>query len=191
MNMWWHWTKGLALPLIRSLALARLRASNPTLRVESPSIFRWDDLSALKLGEGVHIGAFSEIVVFRAHPLSKTSGGLHVGHRAVIGTGANIRAAGGLIRIGESALLAQNVSLIAANHSLSEDMPYRDAPWDDTRTGIDIGNNAWLGAGVIVLPGVSIGANAVVAAGAVVTHDVPAGEVWGGIPARFIRRAKP
>ena len=45
---------------------------------------------------------------------------------------------------------------------------------------------AYLGAGAMLLPGVVVGEGAVVAAGAVVTHDVPAGEIWAGVPARKI-----
>jgi len=45
---------------------------------------------------------------------------------------------------------------------------------------------AVIGGGATVLPGVTIGERAVVAAGAVVTKDVPAGEVWGGNPARYM-----
>ena len=50
-----------------------------------------------------------------------------------------------------------------------------------------IGNNVWLGAGAVVLHGVSIGDGAVIGANAVVVKDVPAGEIWGGVPARRIR----
>ncbi len=47
-----------------------------------------------------------------------------------------------------------------------------------------IGDNVWLGAGVIVLPGVTIGENAVVGAGSVVSRDIPAGQLASGVPAR-------
>ncbi|XXV05656.1 DapH/DapD/GlmU-related protein [Sorangium sp. So ce1335] len=50
-----------------------------------------------------------------------------------------------------------------------------------------IGDNVWLGAGVIVLPGVTIGDNTVVGAGAVVTRDLPANVLAVGNPARVIR----
>ncbi|MDK4701209.1 DapH/DapD/GlmU-related protein [Rhizobium sp. CNPSo 4062] len=50
-----------------------------------------------------------------------------------------------------------------------------------------IGNDVWIGHGVIVLPGVKVGDGAVLAAGAVITKDVQPYTVVGGIPAKFIR----
>lgn len=182
-----HWARGWIWQLSRSWDMARLRTRFPSLRVEAPAILRFDFPEALAIGCDVHIGAFSEIVAMIHHPLSSVEGGLKIGDRVVIGTGANIRAAGGTIHIGSAALLGQNVSLIAANHSLASQGPYRDAPWDDCVAGIVIGENVWIGAGATILPGVTIGPHAVIAAGAVVTKNVPAGEVWGGIPARPIK----
>jgi maltose O-acetyltransferase len=51
-----------------------------------------------------------------------------------------------------------------------------------------IGENAWIGAGAMVLKGVTIAQNSVVGAGAVVSSDVPANVVVGGNPARVISR---
>jgi acetyltransferase-like isoleucine patch superfamily enzyme len=48
--------------------------------------------------------------------------------------------------------------------------------------------DVWLGTHVVVLPGVTIGRGAIVAAGSVVNRDVPAHEIWGGAPARFLKR---
>lgn len=50
-----------------------------------------------------------------------------------------------------------------------------------------IGDDVWLGGGVVVCPGVSIGSAAVVAAGSVVTHDIPPGVLAAGNPSRVIR----
>ena len=51
---------------------------------------------------------------------------------------------------------------------------------------IRVGDDAWLGAGSIILPGVSIGTGAIVGAGAVVTKDVPDWALVAGIPARIM-----
>jgi chloramphenicol O-acetyltransferase type B len=51
-----------------------------------------------------------------------------------------------------------------------------------------IQDDAWIGAGSIILPGVTIGEGAVVAAGSVVTKDVPSYTVVAGVPARPIKR---
>lgn len=53
---------------------------------------------------------------------------------------------------------------------------------------ITLGDNVWLGGGVIVCPGVSIGDNSAIGAGAVVTRDIPADVVAVGNPARVLRR---
>ncbi|MEE8142428.1 MAG: acyltransferase [Planctomycetota bacterium] len=49
-----------------------------------------------------------------------------------------------------------------------------------------IGQNSYIGAGAILLPGVTVGEGARIGAGAVVTRSVPPGETWGGVPARPI-----
>lgn len=53
---------------------------------------------------------------------------------------------------------------------------------------ISVGANSWLGARVIILGGVKIENSVIIGAGAVVTKDVPAGELWGGVPAKLIRK---
>lgn len=53
--------------------------------------------------------------------------------------------------------------------------------------GAEVGSRAKVYSGAVVSPNIRIGEDAIVAANAVVTKDVPAGEVWGGTPARFIR----
>jgi maltose O-acetyltransferase len=76
------------------------------------------------------------------------------------------------------------VQLLAATHPL-DPAPRRDG-WEYGRP-ITIGDNVWLGGGVIVCPGVTIGDDTVVGAGAVVTRDLPAGVVAVGNPARVLR----
>ena len=53
---------------------------------------------------------------------------------------------------------------------------------------IEIGSQAFIGAGTMILKNVTIGKGAVVGAGSVVTKSIPAFEVWAGVPARFVRK---
>ena len=55
-----------------------------------------------------------------------------------------------------------------------------------TAAPVIIEDHVWIGSRVQILPGVKIGRGAVIAAGAVVTKDVPANEIWGGVPAKRI-----
>lgn len=52
---------------------------------------------------------------------------------------------------------------------------------------IIIGENTWIASKATILKGVTIGEHATIAASAVVTQDVPSYEVWGGVPAKFIK----
>ena len=52
---------------------------------------------------------------------------------------------------------------------------------------ISVGSFVFIGVNSIVMPGVSIGDRSVIGAGSIVTKDVPAGEVWAGIPARRLK----
>lgn len=55
---------------------------------------------------------------------------------------------------------------------------------------IKVGNNCFIGTRSIILPNVVIGDNSIIAAGSVVASNVPDGEVWGGVPARFIKKTE-
>lgn len=53
---------------------------------------------------------------------------------------------------------------------------------------VHIGSRVWIGMNATIMKGVTIGDNSIVAAGALVTKDIPANEIWGGVPARFIKK---
>ncbi|WP_122818088.1 sugar O-acetyltransferase [Nocardioides pantholopis] len=88
------------------------------------------------------------------------------------------------ITIGDDVQIGPNVQLLTPTHPVEPEA--RRAKWEAARP-ITIGDNVWLGGGVIVCPGVRIGENTVVGAGSVVTRDLPANVVAVGNPARVIR----
>lgn len=89
------------------------------------------------------------------------------------------------ISIGDDVQIGPNVQLLTATHPLEPNA--RRDKWEAAEP-ITIGDNVWLGGGVIVCPGVTIGADTVVGAGSVVTRDLPSGVVAVGSPARVIRK---
>lgn len=89
------------------------------------------------------------------------------------------------VTVGEDVQIGPNVQLLTATHPL-EPGPRRDK-WE-AADPIVIGDNVWLGGGVIVCPGVTIGENTVVGAGSVVVASLPPNVVAVGTPARAIRQ---
>lgn len=109
---------------------------------------------------------------------------IHVGARTFINFGAVLLDVAP-IWIGEDVQVGPNVQFLTPTHPLEPEP--RRAKWEAAKP-ITIGNNVWLGGGVIICPGVTIGENTVVGAGAVVTKDLPANVVAVGNPARVIRQ---
>ena len=91
------------------------------------------------------------------------------------------------IDIEEAALIGPGCKLVTAIHHMDPDKRFEDN-LDICGKPITIGKGAWLGAGVVVLPGITVGEGAVVGAGSVVTHDVPPRTLAVGNPARVIRK---
>ena len=90
------------------------------------------------------------------------------------------------VEIGSYAIIGAYSYIISANHCYaSREMPIKHQGF--TGAPIVIGEDAWLGTRVTVLPGVTIGMGAIIAGGSVVNKNVPPYEVWGGMPARFLK----
>ena len=85
-----------------------------------------------------------------------------------------------LIEIGDNVTLAPRVHILCHDASTKPFLNY-------TKIGrVTIGNNVFIGAGTVVLPGVTIGSNVVIGANSTVTHDVPDNTVIAGSPARVL-----
>jgi len=127
---------------------------------------------------GATVGAGS---VIKPHVRIKDPRNLVVGDHCWIGEGVWIDNLAP-VTLGDDVCLSQGAYLCTGGHDHTK-------PSFDLVTGpITVGEQAWIGAKSVLLPGVTVGAGAVVAAGAVVTRDVPAGTIVGGNPARLLKR---
>lgn len=94
----------------------------------------------------------------------------------------------GPITVGSDVVIGPDVLCIVLNHRFDRvDIPMRELGWTAPER-ITIGDDVWIGARVILLPGVTIGNQAVIRPGSVVTKDVPARAVVGGNPARVLEQ---
>ena len=104
-----------------------------------------------------------------------------VGNRVFINAGCKFQDQGGIV-IGDESLIGHNVVLATLDHNLAPEKRHILHP-----APIRIGNNVWIGAGVVVTKGVTIGDNSVIAAGAVVARDIPPNVIAAGVPAKVLR----
>lgn len=142
-------------------------------------------LMSLMPGVTVRRGA---LLIASDEKANNVPSGLIIGSRSVINEGANIRGAGGVIKIGEDVLISQYVSIFSSGYELSKVDYWKSWVSDSSKIGVQIGDRVWIGAGAIILPGVTIGNDAVIGAGSVVTKNIPSQQIWAGNPARMISK---
>lgn len=88
------------------------------------------------------------------------------------------------IYVGSRTMFGPNVTIATAGHPILPELRARGLQYN---APVHIGENCWLGAGVIVLPGITIGDRVVIGAGSVVTHDLPSDVVAYGNPCKVAR----
>lgn len=181
---------------------------NPQLRAHLPHPAlvwlrnRWHRLRGVELA--------ASAIVFRGAGLLRYPKNIRLGADVVVKTGAHLcpcnaaaRIAVGArttigfhtflyaserIEIGADCMIAPFVYVVDSDHGMALGTPMnrqrnRPAP-------VRIGDDVWVGAHAVILPGVTIGDGAVVAAGAVVRENVPSAAIVGGVPARIIGARK-
>lgn len=89
--------------------------------------------------------------------------------------------------IGDDCFIGPNVGIYTACHST--DPVERNSRREWARP-VSIGNNCWIGGGVIILPGVTIGDNCTIGAGSVVVKDIPDNSIAVGNPAKVVKKVK-
>lgn len=152
----------------------------------------------LIIQDNVYIDAFSRLGVNLGHNVTigrntviectgvirNPGEGLYLEDRVALGA-FNYIGVRGTIRIGEGTIIGPYVSFHAENHIFNaSDTPIRLQ--GESRKGISVGKDCWIGAKATILDGVTIGSGAVIAAGAVVVKDVDPYTVVGGVPSKVI-----
>lgn len=93
----------------------------------------------------------------------------------------------GDIIIGNYVMIGPGTKIFGGTHNYEDlDTPIRFQK--STYNKITICDNVWIGANVSIISGVTIGSGAIIAAGSVVNNDVPSNMIYGGIPAKLIKK---
>lgn len=125
-----------------------------------------------KIGKGSYISRRTEVLFPK---------GLDIADRVSIGWFAELDARGE-ISIGHDTNISSHTRMITGSHDVD------DPKFTASFRPIRIGHHCWIATGATILSGVTIGNGSVVAAGAVVTRNIPEMEIWGGSPAKCLRK---
>jgi acetyltransferase-like isoleucine patch superfamily enzyme len=151
------------------------------------NIFMDDRVVIFQRKNGGRVELGDRVYIYRDTILETGHGGyLTIGPNSSIHPRCQLNAYVAPIQIGCGVMIAPNCAFYPYDHGLAPDRPIIKQPLQ-TKGSITVGDDAWLGFGVIVLGGVRIGNGAVVGAGSVVTSDVPDGGIAVGVPARVVK----
>lgn len=167
-----------------------------------PSMIRkiWYGIQGMRVGRGtllpkiyitwphqVVIGTGCKMehgVIFKFDGIWRPGPSIRIADHVFIGSGCEFNIDTG-ITIGSHSNIASGCRFVDHDHGSAMGTLIGSQP--TVKGAITIGEDVWLGADVIILKGVTIGDGAIIAAGAVVNKSVPAYQIWGGVPARFIK----
>lgn len=134
----------------------------------------------VSVGDGARIDSFVKI---------EGGQGVSIGAYVHIASFAHINIGGGEVELGDGSAFASGAKILGGSNLPSGESMSASAPQHMQvveRKCTIIERNAFVGVNAVVMPGVTVGEGAVIGAGAVVTKDVPAYEIWAGVPARKI-----
>lgn len=150
-------------------------------------VYLGDRVTLYRTGTGGHIEFADYVKLYSDIVMETTDGGvIRVGERTHIQPRCHFVAGKSSIIIGRRCEIAPACAFYPFNHGIEAGMPVMDQPLI-SRGDIEIGDDVWLGYGVVVLDGVKIGNGAVVGANSVVTKNIPENAVAVGSPAKVIR----
>jgi len=134
------------------------------------------NLYGCRIGDDTRIGAFVEV-----------QKGASIGKRCKISSHTFICEG---VTIEDNVFVGHNVTFVNDRYPRAvnpDGRPKGERDWTVVATRVERG--ASIGSGATILCGLTIGADSIVGSGSVVTRDIPAGEIWAGNPARFMRKA--
>lgn len=150
------------------------------------NIFISDRVLFFQSGNGGAIALGDRVAILRDTILETGEGGrITIGDGAYIHPRCQLNAYLTAIEIGTRVLIAANTAFYTHNHGIKPGEPIISQPLV-SKGPIVVGDDAWIGTGVVVLGGVRIGPGAVVGAGSVVTKNIPANSIAVGVPARVV-----
>ena len=118
-------------------------------------------------------------------PFHANFGGHHVHFGSGVYANSNLTLVDdGHIYVGDKVMFGPNVTVATANHPIDPELRSKGLQYNKD---VYIGENVWIGAGAIIVPGVHVGKNSVIGAGSVVTKDIPENVVAVGNPCRVLR----
>lgn len=140
-----------------------------------------------RIGQGVYIGRGSTFVIGQAPGQDEQQ--MQIGDNTWITQNFLMLSLNGVC-IGSNVLIGEGVSVRDSTHAYSDpNRPIREQ--GDVYGTILIEDDVWIGRGCLIQgrpEGVTIGRGAILAANSVASRSIPAGEVWGGVPARFLKK---
>lgn len=147
-------------------------------------------IDSVDFGEGVVVHSFTNLYGCRIGDGTVIGPFVEVQRGAMIGRSCKVQSHSFLctgVELGDEVFVGHGVVFINDKRPRAtrpDGTPQTEADWTLVPTVVERG--ASIGSGAVIVGGVRIGAGALVGAGAVVTHDVPAGEVVAGVPARAL-----
>lgn len=139
-------------------------------------------------GENVSMGFHTHIEL--TGTIRFLGNGMIIGNNVGLGSHGHYGSGAGLLRIGDDTIFGNYVSIHPENHNYADDSKPIRLQGVNSKGGVSIGNNCWIGAKVTILDGTNIGNNCIVAAGAVVKGKFPDDVIIGGVPAKIIKKRK-
>lgn len=155
--------------------------------------------ATLSIGDNVEINALSKkgiclgknVSILRNTIIECTGVIRDLGEGLVIGNNVGIAQncfiqVRGFVTIGSNVIFGPGVSIFSDNHNHENSNIYI-VEQGETRKGVTIEDDVWIGARSVILDGVTIGAHSIIAAGSVVNKNVPAYSIFGGVPAKLLK----